>query len=62
MDTRKTSVKSGPAAFRAARAISTASRLRFSKEPPQASVRRFVRGARNSLMRYPSEPMSSTPS
>jgi hypothetical protein len=37
-------------------------RIRRSAVPPQWSVRSLVRAARNWLIRYPSEPMISTPS
>src|SRR6185436_957382 len=41
---------------------STGNRIRRSAVPPQWSVRSLVRAARNWLIRYPSEPMISTPS
>ena len=44
------------------RTISFGKRIRFSKDPPHSSVLLFVSEAINSLMRYPSDPMTSTPS
>src|SRR4029078_8732489 len=41
---------------------STGNRIRRSAVPPQWSVRSLVRAARNWLVRYPSAPMTSTPS
>ncbi len=62
IDRRKTTMKFGPHAARTARTISTGKRMRLSNDPPHSSVRRLVRGATNWLIRYPSEPMISTPS
>ena len=55
-------MKSFPTASRSRVTISTGSRIRLAQLPPQASVRRLVRVTRNWLMKYPSEPMTSTPS
>ncbi len=44
-------VRSGPIAAATALTTSTAKRVRASSEPPQASVRRLVLGARNWWMR-----------
>lgn len=62
MESRKVMMKSSPAAWRIRRTISVARLRRPAGVPPQASVRRLVRGERNWSMRYPSEPMISTPS
>jgi hypothetical protein len=62
MERRKITMKSRPTASRSRETISTGSRMRFSGLPPHRSVRRLVRGARNSLMKYPSDPITSTPS
>ena len=43
-------MKSGPQASRTRRTISTAKRMRCAASPPQASLRRLVRGAVNWLM------------
>ena len=55
-------MKSGPTASRTRRTISTGSRIRFSNGPPQSSSRLLVWVTRNWLMKYPSEPITSTPS
>ena len=55
-------MKSLPTASRVRATISIGNRIRFSKLPPQPSVRRFVCAAMNWLMKYPSDPMISTPS
>src|SRR4051794_7782953 len=51
--------KPSPTVSRVRRTTSTGNRIRFSAVPPHASVRRFVRGARNWLIRYPSDPITS---
>ena len=50
------------AAARTALTVSTGSRMRLSKDPPNSSSRVLVSADVNSLRRYPSEPMISTPS
>jgi len=55
-------IKSGPTALRVSRMISRGKRMRFSYEPPHSSVRLLVWSTMNWLMRYPSEPIISTPS
>ena len=50
-ETRNTIRKSRPTLARTAFVVSTASRSRFSRLPPQPSVRSLLRGAVNSLMR-----------
>ncbi len=62
IESRYTRIASGPRAARTRRTTSTGNRSRFSSEPPQRLVRRFVRGATNSFRRYPSDPITSTPS
>ena len=61
-DMRYISRKSAPSASRTRRTTSTGKRIRFSAAPPHRSVRRLVCGARNWLMRYPSDPITSMPS
>ena len=48
---RKMMMKSRPTAARVWRTTSSASRARFSSDPPHSSLRLLVRGARNSLMK-----------
>jgi hypothetical protein len=48
---RRTPSRSGPIAFATAAASSTAKRLRFSIEPPYASVRLFDPGSKNCSIR-----------
>ena len=50
-ESRYTRMKLGPTRSRVRATASIANRMRFSAEPPHPSVRRFVRGARNWLMR-----------
>mmetsp|Transcript_22631 Transcript_22631/g.63009 ORF Transcript_22631/g.63009 Transcript_22631/m.63009 type:complete len:254 (+) Transcript_22631:1290-2051(+) len=61
---RKTTTKSLPRCLRTSRTSSSGNRDRLSKDgPPYSSVRvELVRGLRNWLSRYPSDPMISTPS
>ena len=54
--------KSSPTASRMRVRISSGKRQRRSKSPPHRSVRWLVSATRNWLMRYPSDPMISTPS
>lgn len=42
--------------------VSIGKRIRFAYAPPHSSVRLLVRAAINSLMKYPSDPINSTPS
>ena len=51
IDRRKMMMKFGPTLARVVRTISSAKRMRFSKLPPQSSVRWLVCGAMNWLIR-----------
>eukprot|EP00659_Diplonema_papillatum_P016452 gene16451-biopygen16579 len=62
MDSLYITMKSSPTAFLTAFTISNGNCIRCGYGPPHLSVRLLVCSARNSLMRYPSEPMTSTPS
>ena len=53
--------KSGPTASRMRLTISLGNWIRFSKLPPHLSVLWFVSDAINSLIKYPSDPITSTP-
>ena len=59
---RKIRMKSGPTAARTRRITSTGKRMRFSNGPPHRSVRRLVLLTRKVEIRYPAEPITSTPS
>ena len=62
IERRNMRMKSGRVAARTRSTIVVARRVRLAKEPPHSSVRALVRAAMNWLIRYPSLPITSTPS
>ncbi len=62
IESLKIRMKFSPTAFRVSLMISNGNLILFSKDPPHWSVLLLVFADTNSLIRYPSEPIISTPS